>query len=40
MTGNGEQKVTAEQEGVAGCGTEMTGTGEYVKGPLVDRDCQ
>lgn len=40
MTGIGEQKVIAEQEGVAGCGNEMTGTGEYVRGHLVDRDCQ
>lgn len=29
--------VTAGQEGAAGLGSEMTGTGETVRGHLVDR---
>ncbi len=37
MTETGAKGVIAGQEGVAGCGSEVTGIREKVRGHLVDR---
>lgn len=37
VTGTGAKGVIAGQKGVTGCRTEVTGTGEKVRGHLVGR---